>query len=153
MGSRDLDATRRRRDQRGDLGGDLETEAGVFDKFKKKEWIPAVVPELWGKGGRLRLTLRNVTCLADEEHGKRKVAYPDFGAELLEELRERHFRDFSATCAKLNDDGQSPIEVKLRDLPTIEVTVSGLEYTKREDFDADLAQALEEALESQQIKS
>jgi hypothetical protein len=124
----------------------------MFGLFKRRERKPEVLPELKGSHNGLHVVLRNFSCLSDALDGERKYPYPDFGTEFLAELTDRQLGDFDHVRQFLSADAGKTVYVRLRDLPSIEVQVTGRVSSRREEFYSDLADALIAAFESHRIR-
>jgi hypothetical protein len=124
----------------------------MFGLFERREWKPEVVPELKGSYKGLHVVLRNFSCLGDASDGKRKYPYPDFGSEFLSELTDRQLGDFDHVRQVLSADAGKTVYVRLRDLPAIEVQVTGRASSSRQQFYSDLADALIAAFDSHHIR-
>jgi len=125
----------------------------MFGLFKRREWKPEVVSELKGSYNGLHVVLRNFSCLRDPSDGKRKYPYQNFGAEFLAELRDRQLGDFDLIRRVLSADAGKTAYVRLRDLPAIEVQVTGRASSRRDAFYSDLADALIAAFDSHRIRA
>lgn len=124
----------------------------MFRFFKRRDWKPELMPELKGSHNGLHVTLRNFSCLGDASDGRRKFAYPDFGSEFLAELADRQLGDFDHVHQALSADAGKTVYVRLRDLPAIEVQLTGRAASRRREFYSDLADALIAAFDSCRIR-
>lgn len=124
----------------------------MFDLFKRKNWQPEVLPEIKGTSNGLSVTLRNFPCRLDASSNTRTYRYSDFGTEFLSEINDRQLGEFKDIYPILTAGAVKTVLVRLRDLPPIEVSLSGRPDERKQQFYSDLADALIDAFEKQRIK-
>ena len=113
----------------------------MFERFKHKDWEPEIVPELRGTNGRLKIVMKNLTCLHDPESGERKFVFTEFGSELLEKLCAEELADLDHV-RRIVSSGRKTVRVRLRDQPPVVVHVTGQIPQDPERFCSDLADCL-----------
>jgi hypothetical protein len=123
----------------------------VLGIFKRRKWIPDVIPEMTGAYRNLKVVVRGMPCLKDEQGTTRKYAYYDFGAEFINELHTKLGRpDMLAT--QLNTGAPVHAMVVLKTYAPISVELRGKPDPKVDQFVSDIADVLIEAFKSADLR-
>ena len=118
--------------------------------LKHRDWEREIVPELSGSNDALKVVLYNLPCLRDPDDGTRKLPFDDFDVELMEKLCSEQLADIEQVRALLST-GTKTMSVHLRDLPAVVVHITGRVSANPEQFYADLADCLVNALRTERI--
>jgi hypothetical protein len=94
--------------------------------------------------------MNNVPCLRDRADGRRKFVFHDFGAELLQKLCAEKFADIDHV-RRLLSTGEKAVSVRVRNLPPLEVHLTGQVALDPRRFRADLADCLVDAFRAKQL--
>ena len=121
--------------------------------FRKRQWADEVLEELNGKYGAISIVLKNFPCRVDQSSNERRFSYPEFGQELISTLMNRELQNLDQLRQTIAFGSSKSVSVKLRDLPTIGITVSGTPSSSDRQFQSDIADALIAAFESKNIRS
>jgi len=122
----------------------------MFGLFKRMEWESAILPQMKGVYGGIHVVISNLPYRLDRLRGKRTYAYPDFGAEFIDQLHSK-LGDFEQLRRALAVSGSKTVFIELRELPEFQVEITGSISEKKRQFYSDIADALIEAFQSQGI--